>query len=141
MFAAVAAFGVGTIVLGATRIYAVAFVAMAVLSGADAISVFYGRRWSRLRTPFDKRGRVLAIESVFIGASNEVGAFESGVAGQLIGTAPAVILGGAATLVIAAAYYVVFPVLRTLDRFPVPSSWRRDEPATETTPGVPDGDA
>jgi hypothetical protein len=141
MLAAVAAFGIGTIALGATRTYAVAFAAMAVLSGADAISVFIRSTLVPLATPFDKRGRVLAVESVFIGASNELGAFESGVAGQLIGTAPAVILGGAATLVIAAAYYVVFPVLRALDRFPVPSSWRRGEPETGTAPDAPDGGA
>jgi predicted MFS family arabinose efflux permease len=114
----VSIFGAFTIVLGATRIYAVAFVAMAVLSGADAISVFIRSTLVPLITPFDKRGRVLAVESVFIGASNELGAFESGVAGQILGSAGAIVLGGAATLVVAGTYWVVFPSLRNVDHFP-----------------------
>jgi MFS family permease len=139
---AVSVFGVGTIALGLTRSFVIAFAAMAVLSGADAISVFIRSTLVPLATPFDKRGRVLAVESVFIGASNELGAFESGVAGQLIGTSGAVVLGGAATLVVAGAYAAAFPVLRRMDRFPQPpTTWTRDEPATETTPGVLDGDA
>ena len=82
---AVAVFGIGTIALGVTTSFAVAFVALAVLSAADAISVFIRATLVPLITPDDKRGRVLAVEMVFIGASNELGAFESGVAGQLIG--------------------------------------------------------
>jgi MFS family permease len=114
----VAMFGVFTIVLGVTRSFAVAFIAMAVLSGADAVSVLIRSTLVPLATPFDKRGRVLAVESVFIGASNELGAFESGVAGQFLGSAGAVVLGGAATLVVAGTYWVVFPALRKVDRFP-----------------------
>ena len=98
LLGAVSVFGVATIVLGVTRIYAVAFVAMLVLAGADAISVFIRATLVPLVTPIDKRGRVLAVESVFIGASNELGAFESGVAGQILGAPGAVVLGGAATL-------------------------------------------
>ncbi len=64
------------------------------------------------------RGRVLAVENVFIGGSNELGAFESGVAGQLLGPGLAIGLGGVATLVVAAAWWVLFPALRTVDRFP-----------------------
>jgi hypothetical protein len=64
------------------------------------------------------RGRVLAVENVFIGASNELGAFESGVAGQVLGTVPAVVLGGAATLAVAATWWWRFPALRDVDRFP-----------------------
>jgi hypothetical protein len=60
---------------------------------------------------------VLAVENVFIGASNELGAFESGVAGQLLGVAPAVALGGVATLVVAALWAAWFPALRDVDRF------------------------
>jgi hypothetical protein len=66
----------------------------------------------------DKRGRVLAVEGVFIGASNELGAFESGVAGQILGAAGAVVLGGAATLAVALAWVSAFPALRSVDRFP-----------------------
>ena len=114
----VAIFGVFTIVLGVTHSFTVAFVAMAVLSGADAISVFIRATLVPLITPEGKRGRVLAVENVFIGASNELGAFESGVAGELLGTAGAVVLGGAATLAIAGLWWFVFPALRNVDRFP-----------------------
>jgi MFS family permease len=115
---AVALFGLGTIVLGLTTSYVVAFTAMLVLSGADAISVFIRATLVPLITPHDTRGRVLAVENVFIGASNELGAFESGVAGQVLGPAGAVCLGGAATMAIAAGWWTWFPALRDIDRFP-----------------------
>ena len=118
LLGAVALFGVATIVLGVTRIYAIAFIAMLVLSGADSVSVFVRATLVPLVTPIDKRGRVLAVESVFIGASNELGAFESGVAGQILGASGAVVLGGAATLAVALAWARGFPALRAVDRFP-----------------------
>ena len=114
----VATFGVFTIVLGVTQSYAVAFLAMAGLSAADAVSVFIRATLVPLVTPPDMRGRVLAVENVFIGASNELGAFESGVAGQALGVVPAVVLGGAATLGVAATWWLWFPDLRDVDRFP-----------------------
>ena len=119
---AVAAFGVATIVLGLTRSFVVAFIAVAVLSGADSISVFIRATLVPLVTPADKRGRVMSVENVFIGASNELGAFESGVAGQLLGPAGAVVLGGMATLGIAAGWWFAFPDLRRVDEFPSPPS-------------------
>jgi MFS family permease len=115
---AVAVFGAGTIVLGATTSFVVAFVALAVLSGADAISVFIRSTLVPLVTPTEMRGRVLAVENVFIGGSNELGAFESGVTGQLLGPGPAVILGGIATLGIAVGWWRLFPGLRDVDEFP-----------------------
>ena len=118
LFVAVAVFGVGTIVLGVTTSFAIAFAALIVLSAADAISVFIRATLVPLVTPARMRGRVLAFEMVFIGASNELGAFESGVAGQLLGPAGAIVLGGAATLVIAVAWALLFPALRLVDRFP-----------------------
>jgi MFS family permease len=118
LLAAVSLFGVATIVLGLTRTYAIAFVAMLVLAGADAISVFIRATLIPLATPPNMRGRVLAVEGVFIGASNELGAFESGVAGQAIGASGAVVLGGAATLAIALAWSRLFPALRDVDTFP-----------------------
>ena len=127
LLCAVGVFGVFTILLGLTRVYAVAFIAMAALTGADAISVFIRSTLVPLITPSNRRGRVLAVESVFIGASNELGAFESGVAGQLLGASGAVVLGGAATLAVAAVYWVRFPVLRNVDRFPESGS---EDPAT-----------
>jgi MFS family permease len=115
---AVAVFGVFTIVLGVTTSFVIAFIALAVASGADAVSVFIRGTLVPLVTPPDKRGRVLAVETVFIGASNELGAFESGVAGQLLGPAAAVALGGAATLVVAMSWGRFFPALRHVDQFP-----------------------
>ena len=111
-------FGAGTVVLGATHSYAVAFVAMVVLTGADAVSMFIRSTLVPLATPAAARGRVLAFENVFIGASNELGAFESGVAGQLLGPGGAVVLGGMATLAIAATWGRLFPGLRVVDGFP-----------------------
>ena len=77
---------------------------------------------------------MLAVENVFIGASNELGAFESGVAGQLLGVGPAVVLGGAMTLVVAATWSKLFPSLRNVDRFQdaeKASEPSRSEPSTE----------
>ncbi|MCU1484069.1 MAG: hypothetical protein JWN67_815 [Actinomycetia bacterium] len=120
LLVSVGVFGLATLALGATRSYVVAFVAMLVLSGADSVSVFVRATLVPLVTPRSRRGRVLAVENVFIGASNELGAFESGVAGQLLGPAGAVVLGGAATLAIAAGWGALFPELRDVDGFPAP---------------------
>jgi MFS family permease len=114
----VALFGVGTVVLGLTRSYLVAFLTLAAISAADAVSVFIRSTLAPLVTPSAMRGRVLAVEHVFIGASNELGGFESGVAGQLLGVAGAVVLGGVATIVVAVVWWFAFPVLRDVDRFP-----------------------
>ncbi len=113
----VGVFGVGTIVLGVTRSYVVAFAALLVLSGADAVSVFIRSTVVPLSTPEEMRGRVLAVEYVFIGGSNELGAFESGVAGALLGVAGAVVLGGVGTLAVVAVWWLAFPELRSMDRF------------------------
>jgi MFS family permease len=118
LLVAVLIFGIFTVALGVTTNFVVAFVALAVLSGADAVSVFIRSTLVPLVTPSDRRGRVLAVEMVFIGASNELGAFESGVAGQVLGAPGAVMLGGVATMAIAALWYAVFPALRNVDRFP-----------------------
>ena len=125
---AVALFGLGTIALGVTQAYAVAFLAMLVLSGADAISVFIRATLVPLVVPQDMRGRVLAVENVFIGGSNELGAFESGVAGQILGPAGAVVLGGVATVAIAGTWWVTFPDLREVDRFPGTEDPEHPEP-------------
>jgi hypothetical protein len=117
---AVAVFGVATVLLGATTNYVVAFAALVVLAGADALSVFIRITLVPLVTPSSARGRVMAVENVFIGASNELGAFESGVTGQLLGPSLAVGLGGVATLIVAATWARLFPALRDVDRFPTP---------------------
>jgi MFS family permease len=118
LLGAVAVFGAATIVLGLTRNFAVAFLALLVLAGADAISVFIRATLVPLVTPTEKRGRVLAVEGVFIDASNELGAFESGFAGQVLGPGGAVVLGGVATLIVAVSWMRLFPALRDVDGFP-----------------------
>lgn len=118
LLAVVALFGAGTVVLGITRTYAVAFIAMMVLTAADSVSVFVRATLVPLVTPPPLRGRVLAVENVFIGASNELGAFESGVAGNFIGPGGAVVFGGVATMFIAFAWWRAFPALRDVDQFP-----------------------
>ena len=110
-------FGLGTLVLGLTHSYAVAFVALLVLSGSDAVSVFVRSAIVPLATPDNMRGRVLATENVFIGASNELGAFESGVTGALFGLVGAIMIGGFGTLAVVGLWAVFFPALRRIDRF------------------------
>jgi MFS family permease len=114
----VALFGAFTIVLGVTRNFAIAFVAMVALSAADAVSVFIRATLVPLLTPAGKRGRVLAVENVFIGGSNELGAFESGVTGQLLGTTGSVVLGGVLTIGVSFGWWFLFPMLREVDAFP-----------------------
>ena len=117
LLSVIAVFGGATIVLGVTRSYTVAFVAMFVLTGADAISMFIRNTLTPHVVPDELRGRVLAVEAVFIGASNELGAFESGAVGQLLGAPAAIVLGGVATLVVVATCSLAFPPLRRVDRF------------------------
>ena len=117
LLAVVGVFGVATIVLGLTDKYVVAFVALLVLSAADMVSVFIRGSLVPLVTPDEKRGRVMAVENVFIGASNELGAFESGMVGQAVGVPATVVGGGLATLAIVGIWWVAFPSLRNVDRF------------------------
>jgi MFS family permease len=113
----VAVFGAATVVLGITSTYWVAFAALLVLAAADMVSVFIRSSLVPLVTPDEKRGRVMAVENVFIGASNELGAFESGLVGQAIGVPATVIGGGIATIAIVGVWWVSFPQLRNVDSF------------------------
>lgn len=117
LFGVIAIFGLATIVLGLTRSYAVALIAVAVLSAADQISVFIRATVVPLATPESMRGRVLAVENVFIGGSNELGAYESGETAAWWGLAPAVVFGGVGTLVVVVVGWFAFPALRAVDRF------------------------
>ena len=92
------------------------------LGGADEISVYIRHMLIQLETPDAIRGRVSAVNAVFIGASNELGEFESGVTAKLFGLIPAVVLGGVATLVVTGLCMRWFPSLRRIDRFPLPRS-------------------
>jgi hypothetical protein len=104
-------------VFGVTSNYAVAFVSLVVLSGADMVSMFIRGALVPLATPPEQLGRVSAVEGVFIGASNELGAFESGLAARYLGVTWAIVGGGIATVVIAGMFAVVFPSLRRIDTF------------------------
>ncbi len=114
---AVFVFGTSTVVLGLTRSYAMAFAALVILAGADMVSVYIRGSIVPLVTPDEKRGRVMAVENVFIGASNELGAFESGIVAQAFGTSATVIGGGVATIAIVGVWWFSFPSLRDIDRF------------------------
>jgi MFS family permease len=115
LFVAVAAFGAATVVFGLSKSFALSLVALAVLAGADMVSMLLRATLGPLLTPPPLRGRVSAVERVFIGASNELGAFESGVAAALLGAVPAVVLGGAVSIAVAGIWAWRFPSLRRVD--------------------------
>jgi hypothetical protein len=117
LLVAVAVYGGFTIVFGVSRSYLLSLIALAGLAGADMVSVFVRGTVVPLLTPPALRGRVGAVERVFIGASNELGAFESGVAAAMIGPVGAVVLGGIASVAVAALWVWWFPALRRVDRF------------------------
>ena len=117
LFHMVGLFGVATIVLAMTRSFAVALILIFIAAAADAVSMFIRASLVPLATPEQMRGRVLAVESVFIGASNELGAAESGVAAALLGLVGAILFGGAGTLLVVILWWRLFPVLRSVDRF------------------------
>jgi len=113
----VAVFGVFTVVFGLSTNFALSMAALAALAGADVVSMSIRATLVPLLTPPALRGRVGAVERVFIGASNELGAFESGIAAALIGAVPAVLLGGIASIAVAGVWAWKFPALRAIDRF------------------------
>ena len=118
MFSGVGLFGCATIVFAFSKIFALSLAALFLLGAGDMISVFVRGLLVQLETPDSIRGRVSAVASMFIGASNELGEFESGLAARAFGLVPSVLLGGLATLVIVAVYMKVFPELRTMREFP-----------------------
>jgi MFS family permease len=116
LFVAIATFGIGTIVFGLSRNYYLSLAALVVLGAADMISVYVRSNVVPLATPNAMLGRVTAVEMVFIGASNELGAFESGAVAWLIGPVATVVLGGVVTLAVCAAWIKLFPPLYRIDR-------------------------
>lgn len=116
MFVSVAIFGIATIIFGFSRSIPVSIAALAVLGGADVISVMVRSALVQLGTPDEMRGRVSAVNMLFIGSSNQLGEFESGMLASAIGAVPAVVVGGIGTLVITALWMALFPGLRKLDR-------------------------
>jgi hypothetical protein len=124
MFGGVALYGIGTVVLGKSALLPLSLAALVLMGAGDMVSVYVRHLLVQLETPDAIRGRVSAVNSVFIGASNELGEFESGVTAGWFGLVPAVLLGGVVTLGVTAAWMRLFPVLRRMDRFPQP-----DEPS------------
>jgi hypothetical protein len=113
-------FGLATVVFGLSTSFWLSLLALAVMGAGDMVSVYIRHVLVQLETPDAIRGRVSAVNAVFIGASNELGEFESGVTAAWFGTVPAVVVGGVATLVVAWAWARWFPVLWRMDRFPEP---------------------
>ncbi len=109
---AVAGFGIFTIIFGVSRSLTISLLALLLLGASDMVSVIIRATLTQLATPDEMRGRVTAVDMIFIGTSNEFGQFESGLTAQWFGTVPAVILGGVGTLVVIAVWAWLFPELR-----------------------------
>jgi len=112
----VASFGTFTILFGISRSLAPSLVALALVGASDVISVIIRSTLIQTATPDEMRGRVNAVDMVFVGASNELGQFESGLTAHWFGTVPAVVLGGIGTLLVTALWAGVFPELRKADQ-------------------------
>ena len=108
----VAGFGICTILFGVSRSLVLSLIALICLGAADMVSVIIRATLVQLRTPDEMRGRVMSVDMVFIGTSNELGQFESGLTAQWFGTVPAVLLGGVGTLLVVVLWAWTFPDLR-----------------------------
>ncbi len=109
-------FGIATIAIAMTRSFTIALILIFIAASADAVSMFIRASLVPLATPEQMRGRVLAVESVFIGASNELGAAESGLTAAAFGLVGAILFGGAGTLLVVVLWWRLFPALRSVER-------------------------
>jgi len=116
MFQAVIVFGLATIVFALSQTMWLSLLALAVMGAADTVSVVIRLSLVLLATPDDMRGRVGAVNFLFINASNQLGQFESGVTAALLGTVPAAVLGGIGTVAVALLWMKLFPSLRRVER-------------------------
>lgn len=116
MFAAVAVFGAATIIFAISRSLTLSFLTLVVMGGADMISVVIRSSLVQLETPDEMRGRVSAVNAIFIGSSNELGEFESGLTAAWFGTVPAAVIGGAGTLLVVLIWMKLFPQLLQRER-------------------------
>jgi MFS family permease len=117
MFAVVAIYGVATMAFAVSQWFALSLAALAVLGASDAVSIVIRFSLVQIETPDAMRGRVSAINYLFVGSSNTLGEFESGTVAAWLGAVPSVLIGGIGSLAIAAAWMLMFPGLRRLDRF------------------------
>jgi len=131
----VAGFGIFTIIFGISRSLTISLIALLLLGASDMISVIIRATLTQLATPDEMRGRVTAVDMIFIGTSNEFGQFESGVTAQWFGTVLAVVLGGVGTLVVIAVWAWLFPELRHAGELSAIRS--EDLPAPEETSARP----
>jgi MFS family permease len=116
MFACVGLFGVATLVFALSSNFWLSLVALVVLGAADMVSVVVRGTLVQVSTPDAMRGRVSAVNMLFIGASNELGEFESGLTAAWLGVIPATVLGGVGTLLVVFLWWRLFPTLRRADR-------------------------
>ncbi|ACE93123.1 major facilitator superfamily protein [Rhizobium phaseoli] len=121
MFIGVALFGLGTIIFGMSTNTEVSIAALALMGAADMVSVYVRESLIALWTPDQLRGRVNAVNMVFVGASNELGEFRAGTMASIFGAVPAVVIGGIGTLVVAAIWASSFPKLRRIDTLDAPA--------------------
>jgi hypothetical protein len=137
---AVGIFGASLAVFGLSRIFVLSLVMLAVSGFADMFSMNIRSTTAALATPDRLRGRVSAVEMVFISASNQLGAFESGLAASLVGTVPAVVGGGVITIAIALVWGRVFPAMARIDRLqeirPAGEPLVAAPPAAESSPNT-----
>jgi MFS family permease len=136
MFAAVALFGVATIVFGVSRSFTLSLAALLVLGAADMVSVVVRQSLVQLSTPDHMRGRVSAVNALFIGTSNQLGEFESGVTAAWLGVVASVVAGGIGTLAIVALWMRLFPALANVDRLDSSLVTNEIVPATRRLPPV-----
>ena len=116
MLFCVAGFGVFTIIFGLSRSLTLSLISLLLVGASDMVSVVVRGTLVQIATPDAVRGRVNAVDMIFIGASNELGEFESGLTAHWFGTVPAVILGGVGTLIVVALWALLFPELRNADK-------------------------
>jgi hypothetical protein len=116
MFRCVAVFGVATIVFGLSHVFVLSVVALFIMGAADMVSVVIRLSLVQLATPDGMRGRVGAVNSMFIGASNQLGEFESGLTAAWFGPVAAVVIGGIGTILVVAVWMRLFPQLARFDR-------------------------
>ncbi|HMK72368.1 MAG TPA: MFS transporter [Myxococcaceae bacterium] len=140
MLAGVAVFGLGTVAFGLSRSLVLSILCLAIVGAADMLSVFVRLTLVQISPPPQMRGRVNAVNMLFIGASNELGEFESGLTAQWLGPVRAVIAGGVGTLLVVLGWTRLFPELARVDRLPTDSSTARVErEATAIESAVPPG--
>lgn len=131
MLVCVALFGLGTIVFGLSRSIPLSVLALMLVGGADMVSVVVRSSLLQLATPPEMRGRVSAVNSLFLGASNELGEFESGLTAQWWGAVRAVVVGGIGSLAVTGLWSLGFPSLRRADRLDADSLLAADEESPE----------